>query len=135
MIPKFNGVDELKDFRLFSLMGSFHKLLAKTLARRLEMVLDDVLLQSHNAFVERRQILDCSLIANECTDLWNHEKVGVVCMLDMGKAYDHVSWVFLDHMMRKMGFRQKWRKWIQVHISTVSFFYALKWEVRRLLHG
>ena len=39
LIPKKGGGEDLKDFRLISLVGSIYKLLAKVLANRLKRVL------------------------------------------------------------------------------------------------
>ena len=63
--------------------------------------------------MEGRRILDVVLIANEAVDsrLKNNEG-GVLCKLDIEKAYDHVNWKFLMAMLRKMGFGEKWIKWI-----------------------
>ena len=47
-----------------------------------------------------RQILDSMLIASECID--NRLKTGipgVLCKLDVEKAYDHVNWSFLTYML------------------------------------
>ena len=54
--------------------------------------------------VEGRQILDAVLIANEVVDsrLKSNEE-GVLCKLDIEKAYDHVSWKFLLVVLRKNG--------------------------------
>ncbi|KAL6312917.1 hypothetical protein AAG906_007169 [Vitis piasezkii] len=52
LIPKKGGVDDLKDFRPTSLVGSLYKLLAKVLANRLKKVVGKVLSMSQNAFVE-----------------------------------------------------------------------------------
>ena len=49
-----------------------------------------------NAFVEGRQILDASLIENQAIDsLLRRNAKGVLCKLDIQKAYDHVNWKFL----------------------------------------
>ena len=77
------------------LVGSLYKLLAKVLAYRLKKMMGKVVSKYQNAFVEGRQILDVILIANEAIDtMLRSNRVGVLCKLDIEKAYDHVSWNF-----------------------------------------
>ena len=55
-----------------------------------------MILESQNAFVEGKQIMDAALIANEVVDSTLKDNVGgVLCKLDVEKAYDHVSKSFL----------------------------------------
>lgn len=73
-------------------------------------------------FVKGRQILDSSLIANECIDWWQKMKVkGLVLQIDMEKAYDNVNWNFLLSFLCRMGFGERWCKWIKVCVSLASF--------------
>lgn len=46
---------------------------------------------------------------------------GVLCKLDIQKAYDHVNWSYLLKILKQMGFGNKWLKWIEVCIKTVRF--------------
>ncbi|RVX21268.1 putative ribonuclease H protein [Vitis vinifera] len=122
LVPKRGGAEDLKDFRPISLVGSLYKLLAKVLANRIKKVMGKVISESQNAFVEGRQILDAVLIANEAVDSRLKDNVGgVLCKLDIEKAYDRVSWSFLLAVLKEMGFGERWIKWIDWCISTVKF--------------
>ena len=68
LIPKKEGAIDLRDFRPISLVGSVYKLLVKVLANRLKLVMGEVISDSRQAFVQRRQILDVVLIASEAFD-------------------------------------------------------------------
>jgi hypothetical protein len=43
----------------------------------------------------------------------------VLNKLDLEKSYNHVKWESKLYLMRRCGFREKWRAWIAHYISTV----------------
>ena len=122
LIPKKQTVEDFKDLRPISLVGGLYKILTKVLANRIKRVLDKVISKSQNAFVKGRQILDAVLIANELVDsTMRRKEQGLVCKLDIEKAYDSISWEFLYRVMNRMGFGTRWLSWIKWCISTASF--------------
>ena len=62
------------------------------------------------------------LIANKCLDSRLKRRTpGVLCKLDIEKAYDHVNWDALFYLLERMGFGDRWRRWLRTCVSTVCF--------------
>ena len=77
---------------------------------------------TQGAFVQERQILDAVPIANELVDEKRRSgEEGVVFKIDFEKAYDHVNWDFLDHVLDRKGFSTRWRSWMRGCLSSISY--------------
>ncbi|RVW99583.1 Transposon TX1 uncharacterized 149 kDa protein [Vitis vinifera] len=122
LLPKKSQSKKISDFRPISLITCLYKVIAKVLSGRLRGVLHETIHSTQGTFVQGRQILDAVLIANEIVDEKRRSgKEGVVFKIDFEKAYDHVKWDFLDHVLEKKGFSSKWRSWMRGCLSSVSY--------------
>lgn len=108
-VLKKEGVVELGDSRPISLVTSLYKILSKVLSLQLKGVMECVVSSTQSAFIQEKQILDSIMIANGCVDgRWRDKEPGVVCKLDIEKAYDRIDWDFLFWVFKKKGFRERW---------------------------
>ncbi|KAE8662788.1 hypothetical protein F3Y22_tig00113124pilonHSYRG00059 [Hibiscus syriacus] len=119
LIPKKVEATNLEDFRPISLMGCMYKIVARVLAKRMASCINEVIGENQYAFIAGKHISDCALIANEVIDyLFKSKKEAVLFKADFSKSYDTVDWKFLNVNLKKMGFERRWRKWINLCIST-----------------
>lgn len=126
LIPKKEGAKQLSNLRPVSLVGSIYKIISKCLALWLKEVMPKIVAREQGAFLHGRSMSDGVLCANECIDARIREgRPGLICKLDLEKAYDHVNWEFLLYVMRHCGFGLKWRECIQRYLNLASFLVLL----------
>ncbi|GKC22092.1 cysteine-rich receptor-like protein kinase [Tanacetum coccineum] len=87
LVPKVDDPLGLGDYRPISLIGSYYKIISKLLAERVKKVIGNVI-------GEKKKQND------------------IVFKLDFEKAYDSIEWGFLMAIMKKIGFGNRWCKWV-----------------------
>nr|KAJ0203637.1 hypothetical protein LSAT_V11C500259620 [Lactuca sativa] len=96
-----------------SLTGSLYKIIAKLLAIRLKRVIGNIIDEVQSAYMEGRNILEGPLIVNDlCSWAKANGKKMLLFQADFNKAFDSISWTYLDSIMEQMGFESKWRLWM-----------------------
>nr|GFC35499.1 RNA-directed DNA polymerase, eukaryota, reverse transcriptase zinc-binding domain protein [Tanacetum cinerariifolium] len=125
LISKVPNANMVKDFRPISLIGSIYKIIAKILSNRLVNVLGDIVNEVQSAFIAGRQMLDGPFILNEFNRhlslldgpfilnevlQWcsRKKRKSLIFKVDFEKAFDSVRWDFLDDVLKKFGFGDKW---------------------------
>jgi hypothetical protein len=129
LIPKEEEARTLKKFRPISLINCNFKVFAKALNNRLEMISSRLLAPNQTTFVKGRFILESVASAHKIIHraAKKNEK-GVILKLDYEKAYDRVSWHFLEEMLVTGGFGSKWIAWVLSLVKGVSISIKLNEE-------
>ncbi|KAA0055988.1 reverse transcriptase [Cucumis melo var. makuwa] len=92
------------------------------LADRLKLTLLETIVEIQLAFVKGRQITDAILMEHEIVDYWKLKKTkGFVLKLDIEKSFDTINWEFIDFMLMKKNYPEKWRNWIKASVMSVQY--------------
>ena len=118
LVPKINSLE-------YAHRNVLYKIYSKVLANRLKKLLPSIITEHQSAFTKDRLISDHILVAFETLhsmQKYNGGSYGYMALkLDMSKAYDRVEWYYLEGIMRKMGFRERWINLVMSCVKTVSY--------------
>ena len=125
LTPKVRNPELVSQFRPISLCNVLYKIFSKVLANRLKKILPHIITEHRSAFTKDRLIFDNNLIAFESLhNMQNHKstKEGYMAIkLNMSKVYDRVEWPFLECVMKKLGFNERWITLMMLCMSSVSY--------------
>ncbi|KAH0672621.1 hypothetical protein KY284_023708 [Solanum tuberosum] len=109
LLPKKEQVRSFTDLRPISLSTYINKVISKVIHGRLAEVLLEIISKKQTGFMKGRSIAKNVLLAQEIIRDINkrNQYHNIVVKLDMMKAYDRVSWVFLTKVMRRFGFTER----------------------------
>ena len=119
IIPK-KGKDlrYLKNWRPISLLNTDYKILTKLLANRLQKVISSIVSSDQNGYIKKRFIGENIRTIVDVMDYCKQfEKPGILLQLDFEKAFDSVSWQFLDKTIAAFNFGEQFKRWIKLLYS------------------
>eukprot|EP00253_Pinus_taeda_P014954 PITA_14954 len=122
LIPKGDNLEDVNGFRPIALCNVIYKIITSMVAKRLKPLLDKLISAEQTGFVEGRQILDGLVVTEEVIhSLKDKKQKGMMIKLDLSKAYDRLSWNYLEKVLESFCFSRRWINWIHSMISSPNF--------------
>ncbi|VFQ82564.1 unnamed protein product [Cuscuta campestris] len=108
LIPKTEGAKEIGDYRPIALSTFFSKIISRILSSRLAPLLDKIISPEQAGFLKGRGIEEHILLSNEYMHNLDSKTRGgnVMIKLDMAKAFDKMSWNYLEAILKAFGFNE-----------------------------
>ena len=147
LIPK-SGKDlrYLNNWRPLSILNTDYKILAKSLASRLQSVIGKIINRDQSGYIKGRFIGEN---IRTVIDILNYTSIndisGFLILIDFEKAFDSISWDFLFSVLNNCNFGENFTKWIRLLYTdsllcvtnngyASSFFSNSTWHSPRMPH-
>ncbi|XP_020987484.1 uncharacterized protein LOC110275634 [Arachis duranensis] len=135
LIPKVKDPEELNQLRPISCCNFIYKIITRVIMLRLKGLLEDIVSPTQSAFVGGRLIQDNVVIVQEVYHSLNRKgrdgSENVAIKLDMNKAYDRLEWDFLEKVLKKFGFAEKWVDLVMKCVRSASYRVRVNGELSK----
>ena len=109
LIPKVPGASDIRQFCPITVINVIFRILAKGYANRVAPSADRITHPDQSAFIQGRYILDGVLVFHEVLhEVKSKNLKAVFVKIYFHKAYDTVSWSFLQEVFLRKGFDDPW---------------------------
>ncbi|RZB71178.1 Inositol hexakisphosphate and diphosphoinositol-pentakisphosphate kinase VIP2 [Glycine soja] len=131
LIPKHDQASQVNHFRPISCCNLLYKILSKILANCIAPGLETIIGETQTAFIKNRKMTDNIFLVQEILRKYARKRSSPRCLLkiDLHKAYDSISWKFLDWILKSIGFPVQFCTWIMECVFSTSFSVAVNGSI------
>ena len=121
-IPKQNKCRfYLKNWRPISLLNAVYKLAASCIANRIKPVLGQIINENQKGFIKGRYIGEnICMVYDALFYAKLQHKPGLLLLIDFEKAFDSISWKFLQETLHKFNFGPSMQKWTHLFYNDIQ---------------
>jgi len=125
LVPKAEESNTPDKYRPIALCNIIYKIVSKVIATRLKPLLPLIISPEQSGYVEGWQIMDGIILTHEIIhSLKQTKKPSMLLKIDLSKAFDSISWVYIQKILAAFGFSPSWVRWI-INLLSSSFFSVL----------
>ena len=120
----------LKNWRPISLLNVTYKILSSCIASRIKKVLPCIIHESQKGFMKGRYIGENIRLIYDTIVVAEKENIpGILLMVDFEKAFDSISWKFIEKSMSFFEFPESIINWFKILYKKTSIVYLLQWTI------
>ena len=121
-IPKDNKPKQfLKNWRPITLLNTVYKIGSSSIANRLKSVLDKLISKEQTGFMTGRYIGENTRLIYDILQFTEEKDIpGLLLFIDFEKAFDSVSWKFMEKVLKFFKFGSSLRNWIKVLYNNIK---------------
>ena len=103
------------------------KIISKVIASRLKSVIYSLVNENQVANVNNRFISESGRMISHVLEITNSLDIeGILMIVDIEKAFDSINHSFLMCVLKKFGFGNDFRKWIQILMKNLESCVVVK---------
>ena len=115
-IPKENKPRQfLKNYRPISLLNCVYKITSGAIANRLKGVLDKLIHEDQTGFMSGRYMGQNTRLIYDVMHYAEENNIpGLILLVDFEKAFDSISWSFIQKVLKTFSFGDSFIKWVNI---------------------
>uniref|UniRef100_A0A803P4Q5 Reverse transcriptase domain-containing protein n=1 Tax=Cannabis sativa TaxID=3483 RepID=A0A803P4Q5_CANSA len=137
LILKTENPTKAVDYRPIACCTTIYKCVSKLICMRLPQVLPLIVNQNQGAFVQGRSIAHNVIILQDILKNYKRKNISPRCTLkvDISKAYDTVSWEFLEALLNTYKMPSRFIKWIMSCMRATTYSIMMNGRVQGSFKG
>lgn len=121
-IPKENKPRKyLKNWRPITLLNTTYKIASACIANRLKKILPKIIHEDQKGFIKGRYIGENIRLLYDTLVYTEKENIpGLLLMIDFEKAFDSVSWSFIEKSLDAFNFGPSIKRWVRTFYNNIK---------------
>lgn len=135
LIPKSYSPSSFNDFQPISLCHCLYKIISKIIANHLKPVLSCHISPEQFSFFHNKKIHEAIGSTQEALHSMKTKRLKrAIVKIDLAKAFDWVSWLYIKMVLTHLGFPLPFIDWIMCCITSTSFSVLISGSTSHFFH-